>query len=156
MTRATPLSLTAQLLLLRKYQPTGRGTVAASREGRRLRWHQSVRPHALGALYEIELRYVEGNLPQVLVCHPDLRALADGRKIPHTYPDVDGHPCLCLWWIGDWKFSLPVATTMIPWAAEWFWFFEHWLTAGEWLGGGTHPVDICPPVFALTRDQHAA
>ena len=34
---------------------------------------------------------------------------------------------------------------IVPWAAEWFWFFEHWLVTGEWLGGGSHPVPIVPP-----------
>ena len=32
-----------------------------------------------------------------------------------------------------------IAETIIPWAAEWLFFFEGWLIDGHWAGGGTHP-----------------
>jgi hypothetical protein len=145
MIKHRPLQLAAQLYLLQKLYPAGHGAISHSLNGRRLRWFQEVRPHVLGGRYAIELRLVEQNSPEVLVHSPDIRALAGGRKLPHRYAEVDGLPSLCLWWLGDWKSWYPVATTVIPWAGEWFWFYEYWLITGEWLGGGTHPVEIVPP-----------
>ena len=29
--------------------------------------------------------------------------------------------------------------TLIPWTAEWLWYFEDWLATGVWSGGGEHP-----------------
>ncbi|MBS0631412.1 MAG: hypothetical protein JSS11_05830 [Verrucomicrobia bacterium] len=145
MMKAKSLPLVVQLMLLRKHIPEGRGQIGASRKGRQLRWFQAIRPHVLGAVYQIELQYAEGHRPLVLVISPDLQALAGKRKLPHTFREVNGKPSLCLWFRGDWDFSQPVATTVIPWAAEWFWFFEHWLVTGEWLGGGRHDTPITPP-----------
>lgn len=146
MTREKPLSLVAQHLMLVRTWPGGRGFIAPSSEGRRLRWYQTIRPHVLCGRYEIELRYAENHLPVILVRAPNIQLLAGDRRLPHVYPSVDGLPSLCLWWKGDWKPSRPVATTIIPWAAEWFWFFEQWLASGEWMGGGTHPVEFAPPI----------
>ncbi len=80
----------------------------------------------------------------VLVRAPDIEGLAGGRALPHTFDKIDGLPVLCLWWQRDWNRGMPL-TTLIAWAAEWFWFFEYWLETGEWLGGGSHPVKFTPP-----------
>ena len=32
-----------------------------------------------------------------------------------------------------------LANTVIPWIVEWLFYYEIWLTTGEWLGGGEHP-----------------
>ena len=156
MITSKPLSLVVQLLRLQQMWPAGRGDIRSSAEGRRLRWHQSIRPHALCGLYEIELRFAEGHRPLVLVKAPDLKSLASGRKLPHTFADVDDLPSLCLWWKNDWRNTQLVASTVIPWTAEWFWFFEHWLSTGEWLGGGTHPVKVVPPnILSATQPTPA-
>jgi hypothetical protein len=139
------LSLTVQLLNLRKYHPEGTGSVTGMPGRQSLVWRQGVRPDPLGAAYSIELRYKDGGVPEVLVRDPDLRLIAGGRRLPHIYDDVDGMVSLCLWKRGDWRQSRPVATTQIVWAAEWFWFFEYWLPTGVWLGGGTHETPVCPP-----------
>jgi len=144
-----PLPLVVQLMLLRKHVPEGRGQISASPKGRQLRWFQSMRPHVLGATYQIELQYAEAHRPLVLVLSPDIQALAGDRKLPHTFATENGKPSLCLWFREDWNFSQPVVTTVIPWAAEWFWFFEHWLVTGEWLGGGRHDTPIALPMQPL-------
>lgn len=143
MIKSRKLSPAAHLYSLRVRYPDGHGEVTAC--GRVLRWVQTLRPHALSAEYTIEVRLVQDGLPVILVLTPDLCALAGGRKLPHTYLPVDGLPSLCLWWQHDWNRSMAIAHTIIPWAAEWFWFFEHWLVTGEWLGGGSHPVPLSPP-----------
>lgn len=143
--KPTVLSLVAQRVLLKQFHPDGEGVIGPSAKGRRLRWHQFIRPHALGAKYLIELRYAEGHRPIVLVKAPDIQALAGNRKLPHTFRKVECYPSLCLWWRGEWDPTKPVATTVVPWAGEWFWFFEQWLVSGEWLGGGMHPTKILTP-----------
>ncbi|MGA3008509.1 MAG: hypothetical protein ABSE59_11530 [Opitutaceae bacterium] len=145
MIRQKSVSLAAQHFLLKSKWPNGYGIIGPSAEGRRLRWYQSIRPHVLCGTYDVELRYVESHFPAVLVKSPDIQALAGDRVLPHTYENVDGLPSLCLWSKKDWNPSRPVASTLIPWTAEWLWFFEHWLVSGEWLGGGTHPTKPCPP-----------
>jgi hypothetical protein len=131
-----------QLTALKKHFPSGSGQIGASRKGRRLKWRQSVRPHALGALYTIELRLFEGRhwSPEVLLIEPDPRDLADGRRLPHVYREVDGHVRLCLFCACDWSPDKFVANTLIPWAGDWLFFFENWLVTDTWLGGGTHPI----------------
>ena len=32
-----------------------------------------------------------------------------------------------------------LSNTIIPWAIEWLYYYELWLTTGKWLGGGRHP-----------------
>jgi len=35
--------------------------------------------------------------------------------------------------------QLKLTQTLIPWTAEWLWYFEDWLTTRDWAGGGMHP-----------------
>src|SRR5208337_144391 len=35
----------------------------------------------------------------------------------------------------DWRSANSIADTIIPWAAEWLFFFEAWLLTGVWSGG---------------------
>ena len=34
-----------------------------------------------------------------------------------------------------------LAHTIVPWIAEWLSYYELWHATGEWLGGGTEPVE---------------
>lgn len=146
------LSLVVQLYNLRVYHPEGRGELRGARGKQTLYWRQRVKPDPLGAAYEIEIRCGEVGAPDVLVRSPDLRELAGGRKLPHIYTDVDGMVRLCLWADGEWGRSKLIAKTIVIWAAEWFWFFEHWLVTGHWFGGGTHPTPFSPPPGQLNDD----
>lgn len=90
-----------------------------------------------------------GDLPEVLVLAPDLKVVTGERTLPHVYPDVDGLVSLCLFWGKDWSPTKLAAKTLVPWTADWFWFFEHWLHTGTWLGGGTHPELNQRPAVAI-------
>ncbi len=41
--------------------------------------------------------------------------------------------------IDDWKPSTLLIDSYIPWATEWTEFYELWVLAGVWYGGGIHP-----------------
>ena len=97
--RPQVLSLAAQLNALQRHFPFGEGRIGLSRKGCRFKWRQTIRPHVLGDAYTIELRLVEGvcSFSEVLAIEPDLRTLAVDRNLPHVYPEVDDHVCLCLY-----------------------------------------------------------
>lgn len=64
-----------------------------------------------------------------------------GEAPPHIYRDELGGFKLCLYdhRNHEWFPSQSIADTIIPWAAEWLFYFEAWLHSGMWSGGGVHP-----------------
>lgn len=78
--------------------------------------------------------------PEVYVLHPDLEAECGGAPLPHTYPSAR-HPKLCLFDpdSDDWDHGMPLAGSIVPWAAEWFAFYEIWRVTGRWTGSERHP-----------------
>ncbi|MCE7886668.1 MAG: hypothetical protein DYH13_04095 [Alphaproteobacteria bacterium PRO2] len=62
------------------------------------------------------------------------------EPVPHLYHHE--HPVLlCLYrpHAGEWNVSMPIAETIIPWAAEWLANYELWHVTGEWLAPSEHP-----------------
>ena len=55
-----------------------------------------------------------------------------------------GHQMLCLFAKGDWTPQKYISETIVPWAAEWCYFYEVWLDTGEWHGGGYHKGEYRP------------
>jgi len=56
-----------------------------------------------------------------------------GKELPHTYD----HDELCLYFPQEWTPTMLIATTIVPWAADWLLHYEIWLaTDGTWCGGG--------------------
>jgi hypothetical protein len=104
-----------------------------------LTWLYSARPSAIGRLYEMELKYLQGEHPQVIVRAPDLTVLADGKDLPHVYEQQPPRLCLFLPWTGEWTPQRTLVETMLPWSVLWLYYFEAWLRSGEWTGGGMHP-----------------
>lgn len=145
--RLDRIPLFVQLESLRKVHLGGKGLLGGVPNKRSLLWRQAIRPDPLGSIYSIELRSSDASSPQVLVVDPDLRALADGRKLPHIYKDIDGLVHLCLNCRGDWNPRRLISQTIVVWAAEWFLFFEYWLVNDVWLGGGTHPTTPTRPAM---------
>lgn len=65
--------------------------------------------------------------------------MAEGQaKLPHVYSTVDQKICLYYPKIGEWKETMFIAKTLVPWASEWLFFYEIWVLTGEWRGGGIH------------------
>lgn len=76
--------------------------------------------------------------PKVYVESPPL-AERDDEAPPHLYSVR--HAQLCLWrpGKGEWSPQMWLADSVLLWASLWLFFYEIWLAAGEWLGGGEHP-----------------
>jgi hypothetical protein len=45
-----------------------------------------------------------------------------------------------------------LATTTVPWALLWLFYFESWLVTGAWDGGGIHPET--PKENNATHSEH--
>jgi hypothetical protein len=74
------------------------------------------------------------------VIAPDLQALAQGRPLPHVYEERPARICLYLPDTDEWSPDKRIVGTIVPWAVLWLYYFEDWLTTGEWSGGGHHPM----------------
>jgi hypothetical protein len=125
------LTILQQAAGLKSLYPDGVNSI----ERNRLVWCGEIIPTPLSQTYKVKLVYERLGVPKLYVVEPQL-ILPKDRKWPHLY-EKDR---LCLYFPGEWKSRMSLATTIIPWASEWFAFYEIWLATGEWRGGGRHPA----------------
>lgn len=127
-----PLSLVAQQGLLRRTYPDSR----VLREHESLLWSGKLTPAEYTATYDVLIDHQIDRSPLVYVVRPRFQ-LVNGQTLPHVYP----LNTLCLFFgKREWHGGIPIASTLVPWASEWLFFYELWLaTGGEWLGEGEHP-----------------
>lgn len=102
-------------------------------------WNLEIRPSPIGRLYSVRIRYRRPDAPNVVVVSPDLRALANGRVLPHVYSTKPVRLCLFDPETTEWTAGAVIADTIVPWTYEWLFYFEDWLVSDEWKGGGRHP-----------------
>jgi hypothetical protein len=116
-------------------------------------WRGPVRP--IAKTYEIGITYIpRTRFGGARVANPwitvevldpiiSLDPRSTGERPPHIFPrrDIRAGWSLCLYdpRKGQWGPDRFIADTIIPWTAEWLFFFEGWLIDGQWAGGGTHP-----------------
>ncbi|TDE25144.1 hypothetical protein [Actinomadura sp. 6K520] len=117
-----------QLTAIRSVLPAATGTV---RKGR-LDCILPIQPSPASQTYMVRLRYQHGRHPQVTVSDPELTLHPDAQTLPHVYPGDQ----LCLYYPGEWRHDMLLATTILPWTAEWLMHYELWLITGRWTGGG--------------------
>jgi len=115
-----------------------------------LRWHGALRPSALSPAYTVSLVYKLGDPPRLHVLEP---ALDPGHRLelPHVY-DNDR---LCLYTPGEWNGTMQLATTILPWTAEWLFHYEVWRTTERWVGGG-NPYTPTTGTGAASRKRDGA
>jgi hypothetical protein len=132
--RQKPLSLGLQHLRMRTQHPQFRGDIHRGTTA----WTGEIQPTAMSAKYTVRICYKLSDQPRVTVLNPRLRDRGDGQPVPHMYSGE----ALCLHHplYGEWKPTLFIADTIIPWAALWLYYYEVWHVTGEWLGGGEHPA----------------
>lgn len=100
-----------------------------------LRWTAELTPTKLSCTYTVQFTYKVGDpIVFVQVVDPVLDAGA-GKQLPHVY-ESSTQCWLCLHLDGQWDPTMPIATTVVPWAAEWLYHYELWLATGEWTGSG--------------------
>jgi hypothetical protein len=112
----------------------------ALRAGRLTWWFRS-RPTPLSREYGLRVEFRQGDVPDVFVEDPDLKALAGGKRLPHVYRQERPQQ-LCLYKpkYREWRPELLIHESIVPWAVAWLYYFEDWLMTGEWAGGGEHPI----------------
>jgi len=135
--RPRSLTLAQQFVNLRSNPiSAGRGFLRADR----LEWTYDTSPSPISRVYRIRIEMDLVLSPDVFVEMPDLNALAGGRELPHVYHDPTR---LCLYLPGkpEWRPWMRLDQTIVPWNLLWLFYFEDWLTSGEWKGGGEHPGD---------------
>ena len=102
---------------------------------------KEVRPTPLSKEYSVLMTYQPGSRPKIRVFGDELQSL-DAKDFPHKYsidPDKQiVEICLYRYAHEFSKYKL-LANTVVPWIIEWLFYYEIWLTTGEWLGGGEHP-----------------
>ncbi len=92
-------------------------------------WYGTLRPDGRSPEYRVKLEYRLGTAPKVWVLNPEI-----DKAAPHRYDDLS----LCLYYPrhGEWNPGMFLAETIVPWAAQWLFFYEAWLVDpdGRWLG----------------------
>lgn len=126
---------------LRSYFPKSKVNLSGNNK---LTWVHTVMPTPISQSYKLKMTYEKGDGVNVYVINPSQLTLAEGKtRLPHVYSHKEQR--LCLYRPGareksrQWSPDMFFVKTIIPWAVEWFEFYEYWLGTGEWLGGGIHP-----------------
>jgi hypothetical protein len=101
-----------------------------------------VRPTPLSIEYTLKVVFEpDQKVPfSVYVVNPKPLKLAEGAtRLEHVYDNQKQRLCLYRPGKKQWDWSMLLSETAIPWAIEWLYFYEIWVSTGKWLGGGEHP-----------------
>jgi hypothetical protein len=129
--RAGVLSPAQQGLALRTKFPEAACKVVPGR----LVWTAVVQPTPLSRAYTMQITYATDGRPRVVVVRPTLDS-RPGESLPHVYREG----CLCLYQEGEWRPSMFIADTIVPWACEWLAHYEIWKATGHWCGDREPPA----------------
>lgn len=131
----SPINLTVQKLSLQNLYPESTCYVHKNV----LIWKGDIKPGPFSKTYPVELNYKLNERPHVEVYGDNLQKL-DSPSFPHHYNlDMKNKRVeMCLYYKRDFTAQMLLSETVIPWAAEWLYFYESWLITGEWSGGGIH------------------
>ncbi|WP_109694365.1 hypothetical protein [Chitinophaga deserti] len=133
------ISLMHQAGALRSYFP-GSTVTRSGEQG--LAWEGWVQPTSLSPLYKLRLTYSRKTGVGVFVISPKLKLAKGKTKLPHVYSTPNQKLCLYYPVEREWDPSMFFVKTILPWATDWLYYYEHWLlTDGEWLGGGIEHDD---------------
>lgn len=106
-----------------------------------LYWFGKVRPTPLSREYKVMLTYCNSQAPEVWVMGEELQNL-EAPDFPHYFevkPEKNMVQ-ICLYRYREFSRDKYLSNTIIPWTVEWLYFYEIWLSTGEWCGGGEHPA----------------
>ena len=85
--------------------------------------------------YRVRVTYRDGQYPRAEILEPRPTRRSEGEPIPHTLGQ-DHVPCLFTPAHGDWRSTMLLGNTILPWLAEWLIFYEGWRITGTWHGNG--------------------
>ncbi|MFC5464031.1 hypothetical protein [Lederbergia graminis] len=99
----------------------------------------TLQPTHLSCNYKIKIEYGLEGAPKVWVISPELKRYKF-KPIPHMYEQDR----LCLFYpkAKEWKRTMWISKTIIPWTSLWLKYYEIWQVTGEWLGGGIEHTEI--------------
>jgi hypothetical protein len=135
--KVTPLNLGVQEYALKVYWPIGIVKVVKSY----LQWVGEFSPTPISPQYKVLLRYTLNSPPEIFILKPSL-IKNDAGKLPHVYSVDDQKLCLHFPPEKKWQPNKLLATVIMPWIAEWLYFYEIWVATTSWKGGGTHKEDV--------------
>ena len=127
--RRRHLSVGQQAFALRAFLPDAEISFGT---GNFLTVVSDIQPTPVSRRYTIRIRYRDGDVPKVHVLSPELRLHPGANALPHIFPGDS----LCLHLPGQWRPTMFIAHTTIPWTSEWLLYYEIWLVTGNWTGGG--------------------
>ena len=91
--------------------------------------------------YILTLKY-DRNKPEVYLINQGIMKSQDDN-VPHCYKrhyknKENEYVKICLYYpkYKEWTKEMYISDTIIPWAIEWLYYYEHWRLTGKWLGGG--------------------
>jgi hypothetical protein len=92
-------------------------------------WYGILRPDHDSPTYHLRVEYCPDKSPKVWVLSPTLH-----RNAPHRYSK--GFLCLYDPRCEEWHPAMFLADSVVPWAAQWLYFYEVWLDdpEGRWFG----------------------
>lgn len=123
------LTISQQAFAIRNILPDA--TVSLGR-GIHLTITAELQPTPMSRRYGVQIDYRLGAPPDVQVLAPELQLHSAAEELPHTFAGEK----LCLHLPGEWSPTMHIAHTTVPWTSEWLFYYELWLTTGNWDGGG--------------------
>lgn len=101
-----------------------------------LTWIGFLTPTPLSDTYKIKLHYKRNEGVKIYVIDRKLE-LAEGKTVlPHVYSTPKQQLCLYYPKNNEWNTGMYYVQTLLPWASEWLFHYENWVSSGEWYGGG--------------------
>lgn len=108
-------------------------------------WWLKTTPTPISDEYILKVKYDQGKYPEVYIVYPKPLQMAEGAQIlPHTFNTKSQHICLYMAKNHEWNESMLISETIVHWAIEWLYYYEHWAFTGKWLGGGHGYWDVEP------------
>jgi hypothetical protein len=137
MVKNKAIDVSLQYLSFRNDFPEMKSTLKRKNGKSKLIVEGNIQPTPLSNNYFFRLLYENKIKPDIEIIKPKLIRNFKNEEIPHVYPGNR----LCLYFppANEWDPSKLITKYIIPWISEWLYYYEIWLSTGEWLGGGIHP-----------------
>lgn len=129
------LSLALQAQCLKNRYPDSNCELKSNK----LVWKGLMKPTQLSKSYQIKLICDKNKMPEVYLVGKEIEGI-DRKDLPHNFGVYKnkGYQAvkLCLYYGKEFDNSKRFSDTLIPWAQEWLFHYELWMSTGKWHGGG--------------------
>lgn len=94
-----------------------------------------LQPSIVSKKYDVRIVFTKLKV-SVYIINEKLKTASNRDKLPHVFSHKEQKLCLYEFDENKWTPNQSIASTIIPWASEWLYYYEFWLIDGEWHGGG--------------------